>query len=116
MQYFQKANSKQIVGHAATAAKGGADDPAWTQDRAGATFRAASPMARATSILFMTVSFEGHALTARRRLLPDRYGNGRQLPTPAAGLLASRRTSGFTRDWMLERYTPGPRMLGCRPA
>jgi hypothetical protein len=57
MQYFQKANSKQTVGHAATAANGGFDDAAWTEDRAGAALRGTSAMARATSILFMTVSF-----------------------------------------------------------
>ena len=56
MQYFQKANSKQIVGHAAGAANGAFDDPAWTEDRAGATLRGISAMARATSILFMAVS------------------------------------------------------------
>jgi hypothetical protein len=57
MQYFQKANSKQIVGHAAGAANGGFDDPARIEDRAGAALRGTSAMTRATSSVFMTVSF-----------------------------------------------------------
>ena len=85
MQYFQKANSKQIVGHAATTPTGSFDDPAWTEDRAGAALRATSAIARATSILFMTVSFwkAMHSLLSGG-LLPDRYASRSRLPTSAA--------------------------------
>jgi hypothetical protein len=54
MQYFQNANSKQIVGHAVNCALG---DPALVEASAGATVTGINAMATATSILFMTVSF-----------------------------------------------------------
>jgi hypothetical protein len=57
MQYFQKANSKQIVGHVAAVDSCGFDAPALVEASAGVTVTGTSAIATATSILFMTVSF-----------------------------------------------------------
>ena len=64
MQYFQKANSKQMVGHVATAANCDVDEAAWVAGSAGAAVRRTSAMATTSSSLFMTVSFEGQPLAA----------------------------------------------------
>ena len=56
MQYFQNANSKQIVGQAITAETSSSDDAALVEADAGATVRGISAIATATSILFITVS------------------------------------------------------------
>jgi hypothetical protein len=65
MQYFQNANSKQILGHSAAAKCRALDDDAEAVEaNAGETVTGTSAIARATSIFFMTVSFEGLLLTA----------------------------------------------------
>jgi hypothetical protein len=66
MQYFQKANSKQMVGHAATA-NCACGDRVLAAGNAGARVRRTSAMATTSSILFMTVSFEGQPLAVFRR-------------------------------------------------
>ena len=53
MQYFQNANSKQIVGHVESCACG---DLELVEAGAAATVRGIRAIATATSILFMTVS------------------------------------------------------------
>jgi hypothetical protein len=83
MQYFQKANSKQMVGHAATAANCGFDDPALVAGSTGATVRRTSAIATTSSILFMTVSFEGHPLALSAGLLSDICARRHQFPTRA---------------------------------
>jgi hypothetical protein len=56
MQYFQNANSKQIVGHAAVV-NCAFDDPALVEASAGVAVTGSRAIATATSILFMTGSF-----------------------------------------------------------
>ena len=64
MQYFQKANSKQILGRSKALESWGFNDPELVEASAGATVRGISAIATATSILFMTISLEGHPFCA----------------------------------------------------
>jgi hypothetical protein len=57
MQYFQKANSKQILGHVEYAETSVCDVAVLVAATAGVTVRGTSAIAAATSILFMTISF-----------------------------------------------------------
>ena len=67
MQYVQNAKVKQILGRSAAPRACALNDPALVEAGAGATVRGTSAMATATSILFMTLSLEGHPLCALRR-------------------------------------------------
>jgi hypothetical protein len=67
MQYFQNANSKQILGRSAAAKGRALDDAEAVEANAGETVTGTSAIASATSIFFMTVFFEGHSLAALRR-------------------------------------------------
>jgi hypothetical protein len=65
MQYFQNANSKQIVGHAATTF-GWSFNGAALVEVGVARARGINAMATAISILFMTVSFWGYPVPLQR--------------------------------------------------
>jgi hypothetical protein len=70
MQYFQKANSKQIVGQVATT-EACAFDGRTVEANAGETVTGTSAIARATSIFFMTSPLEGHCSLPSAGLLTD---------------------------------------------
>jgi hypothetical protein len=57
MQYFQNANSKQILGRSAATEDRTFADAVSAETSAGVTVRGTRAIATATSILFMTISF-----------------------------------------------------------
>jgi hypothetical protein len=64
MQYFQYPKTKQILGRSKAPESCAFDDPELVEASAGATVRGISAIATATSILFMTISLEGHPFSA----------------------------------------------------